>query len=403
MKVILIGIGAAGNKAVLEAINTDTINVEDTIIVNSTDKDFPKEYDGEKIILSQNNTGCGKERSIAKKYAVNAIKDNKFNIENIDNYDTVIICSSVEGGTGSGSTPLIAKYFNQVHRKNVHIIAFTGFEEDVRGLANTVEFFKEIDDNLIVQSISNSAFLKECGNNKFKAEVLANKEMCKRIRVLTGQDFIESEQNIDDTDILKVSNTSGYMTVEKSYLDKALVDQDNFNSILKKMIYNSKSIIPKDPGAIRIGVILNIDPASEDAIDFTFSNLKSVYGIPYESFLQKQWDENREYIAYIISGMQMPLDEIKAVYNKYKEETEKVNKESDSFFDEMEDLGISDIDKKFNMIGPAGSGTDVDSFLSSIEDDENKKNAKTISVKKIEKKKSEDELLENFAKDLSKI
>ena len=51
MKVLLIGVGAAGNKAVLDAVERKIMKIDDTIIVNSTTKDFPKGYEGKKIVL----------------------------------------------------------------------------------------------------------------------------------------------------------------------------------------------------------------------------------------------------------------------------------------------------------------------------------------------------------------
>lgn len=368
MKTLLIGIGAAGNKAVVKAINMGIVKEDDALIINSTSKDFPKEFPKDRtIVLSPKDTGCGKERTVAKDYAFTTIKAGKLNSIDVSTYTTVIICTSVEGGTGSGSTPIIAKYYNQVCRKNVHIIAFTGFEEDVRGLGNTVEFFQEIDSNLIVQTIRNASFLKLAGGNKFKAEEMANKEMARRIAILTGQNFIDSKQNIDDTDILKVSNTSGYMTIEERFLEKPLVDQDDFNQIIKKMIYDSKSIQSKEPGAVRLGVILNIDPASEDAIDYSFTDLKAAYGNPYECFMQSQWDGEKEYIAFIVSGMQMPLDEIKEVYNRYKEQSSKVNKTTDDFFAEMKEMKLNGDDKKFDMIKPVQQGMDLNQFMNQFE------------------------------------
>ena len=65
MKTLLIGIGAAGNKAVMTAINMGVVELEDTIIINSTTKDFPKDYKGKTIVLSGTDTGCGKERSVS--------------------------------------------------------------------------------------------------------------------------------------------------------------------------------------------------------------------------------------------------------------------------------------------------------------------------------------------------
>lgn len=367
MKTLLVGIGAAGNKAVVNAVEKGIVKDEDAIIINSTSKDFPDSFKGKKIVLTDNDTGCGKERSVAKDYSITAIKSGKLNIESVNAYTTIIVVTSVEGGTGSGATPIIAKFFNQVYRKNVHIIAFTGFEEDVRGLGNTVEFFQEVDSNLIIQTIKNSSFLRLAGGNKFKAEQLANDEMSKRIRILTGQDFIVSNQNIDDTDILKVSNTAGFMTVEQSIIDKPLVDQDDFNKLVKKMIYDSKSIKSKEPGAIRMGVILNIDPSTEDAIDYSFASIKEAYGNPYECFMQKQWDEKKEYVAFIVSGMQLPIDEMKNVYDRYKEQTNKVNKNSDIFFKEMQDMQLDDKDKKFNMIKPVEHGVNLSDFMKQFE------------------------------------
>ena len=367
MKTLLIGIGAAGNKAVYEAVDSKLFKEEDTIIINSTSKDFPKEYSGKKIILSPNDTGCGKERSVAKEYTKIAMKQATFNLHNMENYDTVIIATSVEGGTGSGSTPIIAKYFQQVTKKNVHVMAFTGFEEDVRGLANTVEFFQELDTNIVVQTISNASFLDKANNNKFRADELADKEMCTRIRVFTGMDFIDSKQNIDDTDINKVSNTSGYMTVEYKQLKRPLETQDEFNKIIKNMIYNSHSVKSNNPGAIRTGVILNISPESEDAIDYTFNDIFETYGKPYENFLQEQWDGKKEYIAFIVSGMHMPLDELKSVYERYKEASDRVNKETDKFNKELNSLSLNPEDAAFNMIKNQEKGISTADFLSQFE------------------------------------
>ena len=350
MNFLLIGAGQAGNKAVISAIEKGAVREEDTILINSTDKDISKEYNGQVIITNPNNVGAGKEQAVAKNYTINAIKSGLLSIDRIKEYDTVIIATSTEGGTGSATTPIIAKFFSEYYGRNVHVIAFTGFESDVRGISNTIEFFKSLDPKLMVQTISNSSFMKDAGNNTFKAEQMANDEMTRRIVIMSGQKFIESEHNIDDTDLLKVSNTAGYMTVEHIDIRKPLVDQEDFNKYVKQMIYNSHSIKPDSSGAARIGVILNIDEASEDAVDYTYSTIVDSYGKPYEIFLQKQWDGRQEYIELIVGGMKMPIDRIQEIYNHYKEETEKVNKASDSFYARSQEMVIDDVDGIFNMI-----------------------------------------------------
>ena len=365
MKVLLVGVGAAGNKAVVSAVESGTVDIQDTMIINSTTKDFPSNYEGKKIVLSDGDTGCGKERSIADEYAKAAMNSGKFTFTDIDmdQYASVAIVTSVEGGTGSGASPIIAKLFKKVYNKNVHIIAFIGFEDDTRGLANTVEFFKDVDPSLIVQTISNKSFMNEAGGNKSRAEELANREMAKKISVITGQDFIAGEQNIDDTDILKLANTSGYLTVEKKTFNKSLETPEDFNKIVKNMIYNSSSIKIDNPSGARIGVVLNISPASEDAIDYSFDQLKEAYGDPYELFTQKQWDGKKEYIAYIVSGMKMPIDELQAIYQRYKDRTSAMDKNGDAFFNAMQEMSILDEDRKFDMIKNQSEGMSIADFL----------------------------------------
>ena len=70
MKFQFIGLGAAGNKAVVDLVKAGAATADDVILVNSTDKDFVDCDDiDRRYILNPGNTGCGKERKIAKQFA----------------------------------------------------------------------------------------------------------------------------------------------------------------------------------------------------------------------------------------------------------------------------------------------------------------------------------------------
>jgi cell division GTPase FtsZ len=359
MKFKFVGIGAAGNKAALELVNQEICDVNDVVLVNSTNRDMPADFEGSEVIISENNAGCGKERAIAKQYAIETIKTGVF--DNLfDGYDSVLVVTSVEGGTGSGSTPVIAEYISKVLNKNIHILAFTGFEEDVRGLENTVEFFQELDFEADVMTIRNSAFMFAAGRNKFKAEKMANDEFVFRCKVLLGIGMIDSTQNIDDTDIFKVVSTTGYKTIEHIEFNNALVDMNEFNKLCKQMLYNTKSVKSDKPGQLRMGVILNIAPESEDALDTSFDIIKSTYGIPYECFQHVQYDGGTQYITLISSGMKLPLEELKGVYERYKAATAAVDKNKDQFFSELNKLKKEDGDESYDMIQTSRSHSAVD-------------------------------------------
>ena len=350
MKFKVFALGAGGNKAGLKLLEDGVITKDELVLVNSTRRDIPKDFDGKTSIFNTTDGGCGKERGIAKQYVVDAIKSGKFDDVFSESDDSYIFITSLEGGTGSGATPIIAKYCSEVLGKVVHIIGFSGFADDARGLQNSVEFFQELNFDCDVQCIDLKSFISEAGGNHLRAEELADEEVARRINVLLGKNIIASSQNIDAVDLMKLINTSGYKTIEHISFKDDLVDVNQFNQLCKKMIYASKSLKPNDPAQLRLGVILNIKPASEDAVDYDFKVIKDAYGFPYEKFLHKQYDGGEQYIEFISSGMKLPLEEIKAIHQKYLEESAKVNKTADEFFAEVQTLNKNSEDTKFDMV-----------------------------------------------------
>ena len=161
----VIGVGAAGNKAALELLKNGTIGEKNRImLINSTPKDIPAEYADMFIQIGSNASlgGCGKEPDIGERICIDALKEGKLNLEEwvLPTTKIVIVVCSTEGGTGSGATPVIAKYLREVMGMNVHVFAFLGFEEDARGLLNTVNFFKRLPEDVTVEAIRNKNFLE---------------------------------------------------------------------------------------------------------------------------------------------------------------------------------------------------------------------------------------------------
>lgn len=341
MKCKIIAAGAAGNKIAVELVERELISDKNILLINSTTKDVPDANKASFIQIGNlKKGGCGKERSLAQEMIYESLENDKLNefdrlLEPDD--DGIIIITSTEGGTGSGSTPTIAKYFRDVIGTHVHIIAMTGFEEDARGMENTINFFNELEEDYTIQIISNKKFLDEARGNKLKAEKLANEEVLDRLLVYFGGIIHNAEQNIDETDLYKIDTTPGYMTIERASLDK-IKNVSQFNEVVNNMIDISKSLDVEEPGCKRMGVILTTQDKTKDYIDYSFSVLKERYGIPYELFQHIQ-DGKEDSIVIIVSGMRMPIDELKETLNKYKEEFEKVNKNKDDFFNS--NIGIS--------------------------------------------------------------
>lgn len=379
----IIGLGAAGNKAAIAAIERRVVDKENVMLFNSTLRDVPDDW--KSIAVQYTNTtrgGCGKERDSAKELCLEFLSSERVKgldtFINENNSDIVMIVSSSEGGTGSGSSAIMAKYITEVLGYNVMCFVFTGFEEDGRGLQNTIEYFQDMQDKYIIQAISNKKFLE--GTNKFKAEKAANQEFAKRIAIISGQRLVNSDQNIDETDLYKVTTTTGFMTVGYTELNK-IKNINQFNSAVTQCIDDDKSLDLSAKSAKRIAVIFNIKEETKDAIDYSYEVIKEKFGTPYEIFTHVQYDDEQpEYISFIVSGLEMPIDEVKEVYEKYKAESEKVTKRKDTFFDFASELKGNQEDSMFN-IGTKKENSTIDrtKFLNTFKKDLNVKNNNVVN------------------------
>lgn len=352
LQVKVIGIGAAGNKAAIKLIEDKVVQKEDVILMNSTMRDIPQEYKDMAIMIEGSFQGYAKERGLANQYVTENLRQNKISLDTIlrpeDKF--VIIVTSVEGGTGSGASTVLAQYFSEVLNATVHLFAFGGFEDDMTGFKNTVEWFNELSPKYVVEAISNKKFLKEAYNNRIKAQELANQEFSNRVKVLIGNTIRESpDQNIDITDFMKLDLTSGFMTIESHTLD-GIKNVDDFNQALIDAIDHSKSFdiepTPSDKTRGRIGVILEVNERTKSFVDWSFQVLRDRYANPLDLFIHVQDNIHKEEsISFIIAGMRIPSDKIERLYEEYVERISKAE-DDDDFFKKKFDTSSANV---FNM------------------------------------------------------
>ena len=368
----VIGAGAAGNKAAIALIERG-FNKENVILINSTKKDIPAEYQENSIIFGAANTtlgGCGKERKIGKKLLMDDLKNSRVSLDDIVDNDTnaVIVVASTEGGTGSAAAPIIAKYLRDVVNVPVIIALLFGFNNDVRGMQNSVELSKELKDDIGIICICNDKFLTD-DNNTSDAEREANEKFADIVITLSGVNIYPSHQNIDDTDLLKIVTTPGYMMVESADITK-IKSREQHNKIIMDIVANTK-LMSTNNGAKRIGVVYNISKDVANYIDTSANTLKNSYGTPYELFTHIQ-EADRVSVEWIASGLPMPITEIKDIYDKYLDFSSEVNKQKDSFFSDIGDLEENEDDSMFDMLGSVGSKKAKEDFFNSMESKKSK-------------------------------
>ena len=345
----IVGIGAGGNKAAITAIQTNVVAKENVLLINSTLKDIPKDYDGRVYQYSTaRKGGAGKERNIAKELLQEDLKNGKLDLESFVGTETdlVVIVSSSEGGTGSGSSPLFASYIKNVLGIEVRCFGFTGFMTDIRGLRNTVEYFKEMTDEFAVEAIQNDKFLEDNDNDKIKAEQAANIEFGKKIAVLSGNMLRDSSHNIDPTDLLKISTTPNYSIIEYKEFKK-IQNKKEFSEMVKQMVYSSKAVDLNTPSQKRMAVMINIQKDNTSSIDYQ-DVLTEKFGEAFEVYEHIQHEEDMpNFFAFISSGNKIPVKEIEDIFTVYQQRLGKVDKSKDDFYDK--EFRLDDRDADYNL------------------------------------------------------
>lgn len=348
MYIKFIACGAAGGKALIMAIEDGVCKKEDCLITNTTSKDVPEEYKDIFLQIGDSFQGCGKERTLAKNITMQALKKGL----PIDEFvttgdpDMIVLVSSTSGGSGSGSSTILAKYIKEVLGVNVHLFGFTGFGADGREMQNTVEFFQDVQENFGIECISNEKCMFSDASIS-DVENYANAEFCVRMRVLQGLDIIPSKQNIDDTDMYKVATTTGFMHIEYIPFDR-IKNLNMYNDIITEKLDESVSL-ETEIGCHRLGVIISCREEDLKFIDTSNLKITDRFGTPYESFLHIQHGYKDNFVAIIAGGMKLPTEEVKAVYERYKVLSQQVNKKKDDFFDTIGNLRGDQEDSMFNM------------------------------------------------------
>lgn len=348
MNTTVIGCGAAGTKALINLIETGVIAKNRAHIVNSTLRDVPEEYRDISIIIcdDERSGGCGKEREAGKALMEEYIKNTKFDVSSLlfPDDDSVTIIAAPEGGTGSGASVVLAEKLNEF--LPVHIFMLNGFEDDPRGIKNTVNYFKDLDESYVVEAISNKKFYRDTGS-RLKAELKANEELANRMMIYMANPIVESSQNIDSTDHYKATTRPGFMDIENINLEK-IKNQEQMLKVLQDAIDNTHSV-DFTPTASIIAVYINAKPETADIITSCFDKIKENFGQPFEIFHHIQCEGDREWVSIIASGMKLPIEEVEAIYKKYINESQRVDKTKDTFFGSVKTMEDLDEDSSFNI------------------------------------------------------
>jgi cell division protein FtsZ len=209
-KIIVIGVGGAGNNAVNRMIAENMTHVE--FFVANTDRQVLQTSQAKnRLILGQKTTnglGAGGSPDIGKL----AAEESKEEIaEIVKGANMVFIAAGMGGGTGTGAAPVIARIARETKALTIAIVTRPFTFEGKGRIANSVKGLNELKeavDAIII--VSNDKLLMSAGNQPIgQAFKMADDVLARSVKTVTDLILMPAMINLDFADVRNVLKNSG--------------------------------------------------------------------------------------------------------------------------------------------------------------------------------------------------
>ncbi|MBO5577989.1 MAG: cell division protein FtsZ [Bacilli bacterium] len=209
-KIVVIGVGGAGNNAVNRMIDEEISNVE--FYVANTDKQaLATSKSSNRIILGESLTGglgAGGEPEMGEQAAEASADDIR---EIVKDANMVFIAAGMGGGTGTGAAPVIAKIAKEAGALVVAIVTRPFSFEGKKRTINSIDGLNKLKgsvDSLIV--VSNDKLLITNGNTPIsQAFNESDKVLARSVKTVVDLILLPAIINLDFADVRNTLKDSG--------------------------------------------------------------------------------------------------------------------------------------------------------------------------------------------------
>ena len=209
-KIVVIGVGGAGNNAVNRMIDEEIANV-DFYVANTDKQALSTSKSSKRLILGQeitNGLGAGGNPEVGRKAAEASAKD----IHAIcHGANMVFIAAGMGGGTGTGAAPVIASIAKEEGALVVAIVTRPFSFEGKRRFVNSIQglnALKEQVDSIIV--VSNDKLLMTSGNAPISEAFLASdRVLAQSVKTVVNLILLPAVINLDFADVRSTLENSG--------------------------------------------------------------------------------------------------------------------------------------------------------------------------------------------------
>lgn len=362
----IIGIGNAGNQVAVLANSKYGLPV---LAINSSEKDLETVPDSiPKKLISQKsgfNHGAGKDRKLAKTYLKDTISQLMVDPELINlvkDLDIIFVVSSMGGGTGSGTAPLMANIIGETFSDTKCILVGISpvNNEALSAHVNTLEYLNELYKVLEGQTYMLYDNDKFSDIPSWKAMETVNSEIVEDINVLRlFYNYTTKYDSIDDRDGLRLVSFPGRIMVSRleDFKEKDCDSKSIEDMLIDNIKRNAHIENQRDKKIMASGIITNLSQTLTEEFDTNIPLVREFTGDPVHAFTHIYVNDDRKKpnnVFLIMSGLSPVNDKINIISDRIDEieEKQKVLEADDALDDEkLKDLSDKVADKKKNDDG----------------------------------------------------
>lgn len=327
-KVLLIGLGQCGCNLVDEMITKNKRYAG--IFINSSIGDLAeiKNSNSNNTFIFNGTDGAGRNRKLAQTFIEDDIIRLSSFLTKFNQFEVMVLFSSLDGGTGSGSLPFMIKVLKLRLFKDsvVNIMGvLPRLDEDKLKLDNTLECLKELQP--LLKYVNSVRFID---NNTRESYAEINSEALEDFDLSYSILGKHLESNIDMQDSYNVNTCQGYGFVLR--LPDRCVTLDEALQVAKN---NSVYALPDSFNCVYAGI--NVKEGK-----YNFNELKKKLTTKYTTYTTYNQDK---FNVIVLGGCSMPNESISLIElekDKREEELEKVGDFSSNLDFKLKDIKPSE-------------------------------------------------------------
>ena len=295
-------------------------------------------------LVPEKEDGSGKSRDYSKEIFLTSHKQLLSYVQNITNgteIEYIVFCTTADGGTGSGMSPMAAKLVaDNVDIPVIIIGVYPNIENDAIAQYNAIDWQREVTKTKLPYMIFDNS-IKDCPVGEAHRRV--NGYIVNAMKLISGMLYDNNALTIiDNRDFYMLIQHIGKRINIATSTVRPTVNQ-TLDDYIEKMLKESYQPMPENVGGI--GIFLKGDDDLLSKLDPSLTQFRAKYGDAAVHYSHIETSDKEVCISILTSGSSEPVNRIYEMRGRYDDIMNNQNT-----IDDISESMLSDISNPFGTV-----------------------------------------------------